>query len=107
MDTDHFESIHGTKSHKGPLSLCILKVLPFLSILSAMMELTETGAPADFEDPMSNLNARTALPPLFLAIPLALGAVVCDIPRVLAHSWYPPRCCGGEDCRKVGEHRDP
>jgi hypothetical protein len=41
-------------------------VLPFLSILSAMMELAETGAPAEFEDPMSTLNARTALLPLFL-----------------------------------------
>ena len=46
---------------------------------------------------MSTLNARTVLLSLFLAI----GAIVCGIPRVLAHSWYPPRCCSGQDCRKV------
>jgi hypothetical protein len=39
--------------------------------------------------------------PLLLVIFSALCAIVCSASLVRAHSWYPQRCCGGEDCRKV------
>ena len=36
-----------------------------------------------------------------LALALALGAVLLAARHALAHSWYPEKCCGGHDCRKV------
>jgi hypothetical protein len=36
-----------------------------------------------------------------LAIALALGGAVSGAGRAVAHSWYPTKCCGGHDCRKV------
>jgi hypothetical protein len=32
---------------------------------------------------------------------VALGAFVPVSSRALAHSWYPEKCCGGQDCHKV------
>jgi hypothetical protein len=51
---------------------------------------------------MPTLNAGTvAALSLALGIPLALGALVSGAPRAGAHSWYPSKCCSGQDCRKV------
>lgn len=33
------------------------------------------------------------------AIGLALSFVLISTGCVLGHSWYPPECCGGQDCR--------
>jgi hypothetical protein len=38
---------------------------------------------------------------LFSAALLLLGAVFESASHALAHSWYPVKCCGGEDCRRV------
>ena len=32
---------------------------------------------------------------------LAVAAWMIAAPHVSAHSWYPPHCCTGQDCRKV------
>ena len=32
---------------------------------------------------------------------LAVAAWMIASPAVSAHSWYPPHCCTGQDCRKV------
>ncbi len=50
---------------------------------------------------MPTAKGRIPLCPLLFAVALALGGMVWSIPRVRAHSWYPQRCCGGQDCRKV------
>ncbi len=36
-----------------------------------------------------------------VALALALGAVLLAARHAVAHSWYPEKCCGGQDCRKV------
>jgi hypothetical protein len=51
---------------------------------------------------MPTLNAGTVVAlSLSAGIALALGTFVSGPPRALAHSWYPVRCCSGQDCRKV------
>jgi hypothetical protein len=30
-----------------------------------------------------------------------LGAALPHVRPAYAHSWYPPRCCTGQDCKKV------
>ncbi len=47
---------------------------------------------------MPTLSARTVLLSALLTV---AAAVLAGAPRGLAHSWYPAKCCGGEDCRKV------
>jgi hypothetical protein len=40
----------------------------------------------------------------FIAGLIAIGAFLVslsDAREVYAHSWYPERCCGGKDCRRV------
>jgi hypothetical protein len=38
---------------------------------------------------------------LLLTLTTLLVALTIVSRGSLAHSWYPPRCCGGDDCRKV------
>jgi hypothetical protein len=38
---------------------------------------------------------------LAAALVLALGSISSVTRRAVAHSWYPARCCGGEDCKRV------
>ncbi len=51
---------------------------------------------------MPSLNAHTAVAPACaLALALAVAAVVVGTGHSVAHSWYPARCCGGQDCMQV------
>jgi hypothetical protein len=36
-----------------------------------------------------------------LALVSAFAAVLLPTPDAAAHSWYPAKCCSGEDCMKV------
>ena len=47
---------------------------------------------------MPTLHARTAIA---LALPLAVALALGGTRQAVAHSWYPTKCCGGHDCRKV------
>jgi hypothetical protein len=51
---------------------------------------------------MSTLNTSTAVPlALSLAAGLAFGVIVSGPQQAVAHSWYPAKCCSGQDCQKV------
>jgi hypothetical protein len=50
--------------------------------------------------PTSTAGTAVALAALF-ALVLGLGAVVSGTRHAVAHSWYPAKCCSGQDCRKV------
>ena len=51
---------------------------------------------------MPTLHAGTAVAlAAFVAIGLDFGAVAPGTRQALAHSWYPAKCCSGQDCRKV------
>jgi hypothetical protein len=51
---------------------------------------------------MPTLPARTvAALSLSAGFALAIGPMIPAPPRARAHSWYPARCCSGQDCRKV------
>jgi hypothetical protein len=50
----------------------------------------------------TNLHAGpAAVLALSVAVLLALIAGLSGARHALAHSWYPARCCSGQDCRKV------
>ena len=51
---------------------------------------------------MSTLKARTAAAvALSLAVVATCPLLVSGILPALAHSWYPEKCCAGNDCAKV------
>ena len=50
--------------------------------------------------PTSDAATRLALGSL-LGLVLGLGAVVCGTQQAFAHSWYPVKCCSGQDCMQV------
>jgi len=47
---------------------------------------------------MPSLGARIAVAFAALAV---LGAIALSATGAGAHSWYPKKCCSGEDCRMV------
>jgi hypothetical protein len=51
--------------------------------------------------PVSTVRARTVRLCALVAVAAAAGAMVAGTPPLFAHSWYPSKCCGGEDCRRV------
>ena len=52
--------------------------------------------------PVAASGSVTISPARLLAIALALAAIAFA-GRVLAHSWYPERCCGSHDCQIVDD----
>jgi hypothetical protein len=51
---------------------------------------------------MSTLRTRTtAALVLSAAALLPLAAIVLEARHAFAHSWYPEKCCGGQDCHMV------
>lgn len=51
---------------------------------------------------MPILNAGTIVAlSLSAGAALVLGPIVSGASRALAHSWYPAKCCGGQDCHDV------
>ena len=47
--------------------------------------------------PIFNASAAAAL----LALALSAATVTADTRPAAAHSWYPQKCCSGQDCMKV------
>jgi hypothetical protein len=51
---------------------------------------------------MSALSARIAIALALLAAAISLlDGTIPGISFALAHSWYPDKCCGGQDCKVV------
>ena len=38
-----------------------------------------------------------------ILVPIALASIICSSSPIQAHSWYPPHCCTGQDCKKVDQ----
>ena len=51
--------------------------------------------------PTSKAGIVAVLGLALAALAAAGGEMLVLVPAVLAHSWYPPKCCTGHDCKKV------
>jgi hypothetical protein len=52
---------------------------------------------------ISSVRNQTSAGPVALMVRLVLLIAVSQSSPLQAHSWYPPHCCTGQDCKKVDQ----